>query len=63
MLRQLGIGRVQLLTNNPDKLASLAACGIEVEGRVAHEFAGNGVNDGYLATKAVRFGHMIGEKG
>jgi len=63
MLRQLGIARVQLLTNNPDKLASLAACGIEVEGRVSHEFAGNGVNDGYLATKAERFGHMIGEKG
>jgi di/tricarboxylate transporter len=47
----------------PISVASLAACGIEVEGRVAHEFAGNGVNDGYLATKAVRFGHMIGEKG
>jgi GTP cyclohydrolase II len=62
MLRQLDIPRVQLLTNNPDKLASLAACGIEVVGRVAHEFEGNGVNDGYLATKAERFGHMIGEK-
>jgi len=63
MLRQLDIGRVRLLTNNPDKLASLAACGIEVAGRVSHEFEGNGVNDGYLATKAERFGHMIGEKG
>lgn len=63
MLRQLDIGRVHLLTNNPDKLASLTACGIEVAGRVPHEFEGNGVNDGYLATKAERFGHMIGEKG
>jgi GTP cyclohydrolase II len=62
MLRQLGISRVQLLTNNPDKIASLAACGIEIAGRVSHEFEGNGVNDGYLATKAERFGHMIGEK-
>ena len=63
MLRQLDIGRVRLLTNNPDKLASLAACGIEVAGRESHEFEGNGVNDAYLATKAERFGHMIGAKG
>jgi len=63
MLRQLDIGRVRLLTNNPDKLASLTACGIEVAGRESHEFEGNGVNDGYLATKAERFGHMIGAKG
>ena len=63
MLRQLGIDRVRLLTNNPDKLASLTACGIEVVGRESHEFEGNGVNDGYLATKAARFGHMIGANG
>ena len=63
MLRQLDIGRVRLLTNNPDKLASLAVCGIDVVGRESHEFEGNGVNDGYLATKAARFGHLIGAKG
>lgn len=59
MLRQLGIGRVRLLTNNPDKLAGLAACGVEVTAREAHAFGGNGVNDRYLATKAERFGHML----
>jgi len=59
MLRGVGIGRVRLLTNNPDKLAGLAACGIEVEGREAHQFAANGVNDEYLATKARRFGHLL----
>jgi GTP cyclohydrolase II len=59
MLRALGIGRVRLLTNNPDKLAGLAACGIGVEGREAHQFAANGVNDGYLETKARRFGHLL----
>ncbi|WP_372622582.1 GTP cyclohydrolase II RibA [Falsiroseomonas sp.] len=59
MLRAVGIGRVRLLTNNPDKLAGLAACGIEVEGREAHQFAANGVNDEYLATKARRFGHLL----
>jgi len=59
MLRAVGIGRVRLLTNNPDKLAGLAACGVEVEGREAHQFAANGVNDEYLATKARRFGHLL----
>ncbi|MBL6457534.1 GTP cyclohydrolase II [Belnapia sp. T6] len=59
MLRQIGIERVRLLTNNPEKLASLAACGIGIEGREAHAFAPNGVNDGYLETKARRFGHLL----
>lgn len=59
MLEQLGVPRVRLLTNNPDKLAGLAACGIRVEAREAHSFPPNGVNDGYLETKARRFGHLL----
>ncbi|MCA3280284.1 MAG: GTP cyclohydrolase II [Roseomonas sp.] len=60
MLREIGMPRVRLLTNNPDKLSGLAACGIEVVGREAHQFDPNGVNDAYLDTKARRFGHMLG---
>lgn len=59
MLRLMGITRVRLLTNNPDKLNAMRACGIEVTGREPHLFAPNGVNDEYLATKAARFGHML----
>ena len=59
MLLALGITKVRLLTNNPDKIAGLTACGVEVVGREAHAFAPNEVNDAYLATKAVRFGHML----
>jgi len=59
MLRALGVGRVRLLTNNPDKIAALGACGIAVTGRESHVFAANGVNDRYLATKAARFGHLL----
>ena len=59
MLRIMGLGRVRLLTNNPDKVDAVAACGIEVVGREPHLFAPNGVNDEYLATKAARFGHML----
>lgn len=61
MLRAVGVERVRLLTNNPDKVAGLAACGIAVEGREAHVFDPNGVNDGYLRTKALRFGHLLPE--
>ncbi len=60
MLRELGLSRVRLLTNNPEKVAALAGCGIEVVAREPHSFPPNGVNDGYLATKARRFGHLLG---
>ena len=59
MLQILGISRVRLLTNNPDKVDAMAACGIQVVGREPHLSAPNGVNDEYLATKAARFGHML----
>ena len=60
MLRALGIGRIRLLTNNPAKVAGLAAHGIEVTGRLSHAIAANGENDAYLETKARRFGHLLG---
>jgi GTP cyclohydrolase II len=60
MLKELGITRVRLLTNNPEKIATLRDCGIEVTGRVSHAIAANGVNDAYLETKARRFGHLPG---
>ncbi len=59
MLEQLGVSRIRLLTNNPDKVAALVACGVEVVARERHVFAPNGINDGYLATKAERFGHLL----
>ena len=59
MLDMLGLARIRLLTNNPDKLAALAACGVDIVGREAHAFAPNGINDEYLATKAARFGHLL----
>ncbi len=60
MLEELAIPRIRLLTNNPDKVAALVACGIEVSQREQHEIAPNGVNDEYLATKARRLGHLLG---
>jgi len=59
MLRQLGFARVRLLTNNPEKVAALTRCGIDVVERVPHIFPANGHNERYLRTKATRSGHWL----
>lgn len=59
MLRQLGIARVRLLTNNPQKVEALARHDIEVSERVPHVFPANDHNEYYLRTKAVRSGHLF----
>ncbi|HTZ79667.1 MAG TPA: GTP cyclohydrolase II [Stellaceae bacterium] len=59
MLRQLGFARVRLLTNNPEKMAALTRCGIQVVERVPHVFPANGHNERYLKTKAARSGHLL----
>ncbi len=59
MLDRLGIRRIRLLTNNPAKLAALAAHGIEIAGRVPHVSPPNGINDAYLQAKQMRLGHML----
>ena len=60
MLLDLGLRRIRLLTNNPDKVAAMTACGLDVAAREPHAFPPNGVNDDYLRTKARRFGHLLG---
>ena len=59
MLRQLGVGSVRLLTNNPDKVAALERYGINIVERVPHVFPSNGHNERYLLTKATRSGHLL----
>ncbi len=59
MLRLLGFSKVRLLTNNPDKVAGLAACGVEVAERVPHSFPSNTHNELYLATKRAKSGHLL----
>jgi GTP cyclohydrolase II len=58
MLRALGIDRVRLLTNNPNKVAGLEGEGIEVIERVAHHMPTNPHNADYIATKKKRSGHL-----
>ncbi len=59
MLTLLGQNRVRLLTNNPAKVAGLAAAGVEVAERVPHVAGANPHNVDYLATKRDRTGHML----
>ena len=59
MLALLGFSRVRLMTNNPDKVRALEACGVAVAGRVPHSFPANKHNELYLKTKARKGGHLI----
>jgi len=59
ILRQLGINRVRLMTNNPDKVQQLMAAGIEVAERVPLEISANRHDGTYLKTKRDRFHHQL----
>ena len=59
ILADLGIKEVRLLTNNPEKVASLEAQGITVKERVPVTASVNQHNEDYLRTKKERMGHLI----
>ena len=59
MLLGLGLDRLDLLTNNPDKAAQLEAAGIRVDRRVPTGLHVTSVNGRYLAAKAGRGRHRL----
>jgi 3,4-dihydroxy-2-butanone 4-phosphate synthase/GTP cyclohydrolase II len=59
ILRQLGIDRVRLLSNNPAKVRALIDAGIEVVERVDCEAAPTPHSLPYLRTKKERMGHAL----
>lgn len=59
MLVALGVHRVRLLTNNPDKVAQLTRCGIEVAAVCQRPVQANEHNRDYLQAKRVRAGHLF----
>ena len=59
MLMSLKIESIQLMTNNPKKIAQLTQYGIQVNGRIPHIMEPNEHNRFYLETKAAKSGHMI----
>jgi len=59
MLRQLGVKRVRLMSNNPDKVAALEKAGIEVVERVSAEVEPYEHSENYLRTKKEKMGHLF----
>jgi GTP cyclohydrolase II len=60
ILRFLGVTRVRLLTNNPDKIEALEEHGVHVTERVPCQPASRGMqSEDYLRTKKERMGHIL----
>jgi GTP cyclohydrolase II len=59
ILRDLGIKRVRLLSNNPRKAAALTRNGIDVAAELACEVAASPHSSAYLRTKKERMGHAL----
>ncbi|OIJ32492.1 MULTISPECIES: GTP cyclohydrolase II [unclassified Microbacterium] len=59
MLRALGVDRIRLLSNNPDKAAQLDALGIHVTERVRTEVHLSEANSRYLQAKRDHTAHTI----
>jgi 3,4-dihydroxy 2-butanone 4-phosphate synthase/GTP cyclohydrolase II len=59
ILRDLGIAKMRLLTNNPKKRAGLIGYGLEVVENLPIEIASNPHNEHYLKTKRDKMDHTI----
>lgn len=59
ILQEMGFSSVRLLTNNPRKIAMMEHNGISVAERVPLKVGLNVHNEGYLATKAAKSGHLL----
>jgi GTP cyclohydrolase II len=58
-LKALGVRRVRLLSNNPDKVEQLEAAGIKVVERVPCQPRMTKLTRGYLTTKKSKMGHLL----
>lgn len=59
MLADLGVRKIRLLTNNPDKQYALAGFGLEIVERVPIAVPEHPENAAYLATKRTKLGHVL----
>ena len=59
ILKDLGIKKLKVMTNNPKKLVGLEGHGIEITKRVKMGIDANPDNQKYLSTKKKKLGHMI----
>jgi 3,4-dihydroxy 2-butanone 4-phosphate synthase/GTP cyclohydrolase II len=61
ILKELGLGRIRLLTNNLTKVVGLRGFGLEISERVPIEVEPNGHNERYLNTKREKLNHVFGK--
>jgi len=59
ILRKMGFQAVRLMTNNPRKIGQMEGCGLAVAERVPLQVGKTAQNEGYLATKAAKSGHLL----
>ncbi|MBI3006285.1 MAG: bifunctional 3,4-dihydroxy-2-butanone-4-phosphate synthase/GTP cyclohydrolase II [Ignavibacteriales bacterium] len=59
ILRDLGVGKMRLMTNNPKKVVGLHGYGLEIVERVPLETDPNLFNEVYLKAKRDKLGHLI----
>lgn len=59
ILKDLGVGSVRLLTNNPAKIKQLRLLGVPVSKRIPLEATMTAENADYLATKVRRMNHLL----
>ena len=59
IMRELGLGKVRLISNNPVKRAGLEGYGISIVETIPLEIPSNPYNEFYLKTKADKMGHNL----
>lgn len=62
ILRDLGVRKIRLITNNPVKRAGLEGYGLEIVENVSNEIIPNKFNEFYLKTKRDKMGHNLNLK-
>jgi GTP cyclohydrolase II len=59
VLKLLGVKKVRLITNNPEKVAALESAGIEVTERLSAEVEPQDSFADYIRTKQEKMGHIV----
>lgn len=59
ILKDLGVNKVRLMTNNPEKISGLSKYNIKIVERVPIEMNYNEINEFYLKTKKEKMGHIL----
>jgi 3,4-dihydroxy 2-butanone 4-phosphate synthase/GTP cyclohydrolase II len=59
ILHDLGVRKIQLLTNNPKKVVGLEGYGLEIVTQIPISLPSNPHNEKYLETKRLRMGHTL----